>query len=295
MDRYKKTRFIVTLSLAANIALAVMKLIAGVASRSSAMTADGLNSAGDVVNSIIALWGNALSQKPKDDDHPYGHGKAEYIFAGVIGLALLLVAWSTLQNSVQSLMNARHVEHVPILMAVAAATIATKISLAMYSSRTGKSSKNPLLLALAQDHSADVFVTLGTVIGILCSRAGLYWMDGTVGILISAWIARSGVKVLRDSYSVLMDTEAKSSPLISKAEQLIKSIEEIDHIDAIHARPVGSRFAIVIKISVPGAMTVAKSHEITRLIKDPLMEIEEVADVTVHVNPMEEHVGPSVL
>ncbi len=283
-------------SLAANILLAVAKLTIGYAAASSAMTADGFNSAGDCVTSLVMLIGQRISSQPSDEDHPHGHGKAEYIFSGLIAMALLAVAWSTLRNSVQSLMRPQPIEKLPALLLVAALTIATKLALYVYANRVGKLGKNPLILALAADHKSDVFVTSGTAVGVIGSFLGFAFLDGVLGILISAVIAKSGVTLLRGAYRVLMDTNEKAgSPLVEATRATVAGCEGIDHLDAITVRPVGTRFAISVKITVPGAMTVLESHRITRRIKDPLMENPDVADVIVHVNPLEEHEGPSVL
>lgn len=294
MDREKTTRKVGLLGLIANLGLAAIKLAAGMLSGSSAMTADGFNSAGDVFSSAMTLLGNHIAMAPKDEDHPYGHGKAEYIFSAVIGTALLLVAWNTLQSSAQSLLSPSPVGHVPLLLLVASITIAVKTLLAIYCGRAGKRMRNPLVLANAEDHKADIFVTTGTVLGILGNQVGLRWLDGAVGIIVSAWIGLQGARILREAYIVLMDTTSKQCrPILEQARAIVEQESEVDHLDSVRARPVGNRFSVVVKISVPGNMTVHDSHHITLRIKEALMKNPDVADVVIHVNPMEEHTGPS--
>lgn len=295
-ERTRKTRSVASFSLIGNVFLAIIKIASGLFSGSSAMLADGFNSAGDCVSSLTMLLGNRIASKPRDADHPYGHGKAEYIFSGLMGILLLGVAWETLKNAVTSLRNPQPLQYASIVLLVCLITVILKTSLYFYANKVGKQFKNPMTLAMAQDHRSDVFVTCATAIGVIASLLGYPFVDGTVGVLISGIIALSAFGILRDSYRVLMDTTAKaSSPIIEEAQKIMEALPGIDHIDAITATPVGTSYLLVIKISVPGNMTVTESHHLTRQIKDPLMENPDVAEVIVHVNPMEEHIGPSIL
>ena len=296
MDRFDKAKKVGILGVVCNIFLMIIKLIAGYYCKSNAMIADGFNSVGDVFSSVMTLIGNKVASKPKDKDHPYGHGKAEYIFSLIIGIVLVYVSFSTFKSSIESLIQNNIIANAPILFIVAAITIITKLILYIYCNRICKSINNILIEAAAQDHISDVFVSIGTIIGIAGSYLGYFWFDAVVGLLISIYIAKSGIEILKISFKVLMDTaELDTSPIVIEATDIINSFSEIDHIDAITARPVGNRFALVIKISVPGNMTVLNSHHVTKKIKERIMHNPDISDVTIHVNPMEEHIGPSKL
>ena len=294
MNRQQATRRVGLLGLFANLALAVLKLFAGYLCKSSAMIADGFNSAGDVFSSVMTLLGNHIATEPGDEDHPYGHGKAEYIFSAVIGAVLLLVAWNTLTGAVASLSAPSAVDNAAVLLIVAAVTLTVKAALAQYCIRIGKQLKNPLVLANAEDHRSDLFVTLGTVAGIAGNLCGVYWLDGAAGILVSGWIGLQGIRILQSAYIVLMDTTSRQAqPILDQARKIAERTPGVDHVDQVRTRPVGTRFSVVIKISVPGSMTVLESHQITHRIASSLNKNPDVADVVIHVNPLEEHPGPS--
>lgn len=295
MDRHKITRKIATYGLCSNVFLAIIKLAAGLLSNSRAMLADGFNSLGDVFSSVMTFAGNRISSTPKDSDHPYGHGKAEYVFSAIIGVSLLLVAWSTVKGSAESLTNPQPLTNIPLLVGTGVVTIVTKTLLYIQASRKGKTLKSPLIMATSEDHRADVFVTSGTLIGIAGHSMGYKWMDGAVGILISAWIGFAGIKVLLNAYNVLMDSSKQSAPLIQKAKEYILTLNGIEHIDMVNAKPVGTCFLIVVKVTVDGEMNVLTSHRITKNIKEYLLLDEDIADVIVHVNPLQEHAGESKL
>jgi len=284
MDRYKITRKIALLGITANILLLVLKLIVGFISRSQAMMADGFNSAGDVFASAMTYTGNKISERPEDQTHPYGHGKAEYIFSMIISFSLLLVAYKVFSSSLGAVLHRETFLFSWWLVGTAIFTIALKLSLFIYTRKAGQRTDNLLILANSEDHRNDVFVTASTLLGIILGTFGIYWVDGVVGTAISLWIAYTGLKIFRSSYHVLMDRNVDNK----KKDEILAAIgqvEGIDHIDDVIAKPVGVNYIIIVKVSVQGNMTVNKSHSIAARIKERLKGIKKVSDVVVHINP----------
>lgn len=284
MDRFKVTNRVAVLGITANVFLLSIKLTAGFLSRSQAMIADGFNSAGDVFASVMTLVGNSIAKKPEDSDHPYGHGKAEYIFSMIISLSLLLVSVTIFKSSLSSIVKKSSLEVSWFLIAVAVVTIAVKLTLFIYTNRVGKCLENLLVLANSEDHRNDVFVTSGTIFGIIMGYYGFTWVDGAVGICISIWIFYTGIKIFMSSFNVLMDTNINQSFKESTCK-LVESIEGVDHVDSINAKPVGAGFIMIIKVSVDGEMSVNESHKIASEIKARVKDIKDVRDAVVHINP----------
>ncbi len=284
MDRFKLTKRVAVIGIAANLILLVLKLIVGFLSRSQAMIADGFNSAGDVFASVVTLAGNKIASQPEDHDHPYGHGKAEYIFSMIISFSLFLVAYKIFTSSLDSILNHKQFIFSFYLVAVALITIVTKLSLYIYSHNIGKKTYNLMVLANSEDHRNDVFVTSSTLLGIIFGYFGIYWIDGVVGIGISLWIAFSGFRIFLSCYRVLMDTDIDK---VLKADVIkaIESIEGVDHVDRVTAKPVGVSFIIIVKLSVSGNKTVLEGHNIAAEVKEKLKDFNHVSDVIVHVNP----------
>jgi cation diffusion facilitator family transporter len=167
---------------------------------------------------------------------------------------------------------------------VALATIATKLGLYFYTRIYGRKFNSLLILANSEDHRNDVFVTSGTLLGILAAQIGIWWLDGVVGLLISLWIGYTGVRILLAAMGVLMDTAIDSA----MKEHLIADILEIpnvNHIDSISSMPVGARYILIIKVSVPPDLTVVDGHTIAGQIRALLRDHREVADAVVHINP----------
>ncbi|EMS70921.1 cation diffusion facilitator family transporter [Ruminiclostridium cellobioparum] len=284
MDRFKTTKKVAVLGIAANIFLLSIKLAAGFLSRSQAMIADGFNSAGDVFASVMTLVGNSIASRPEDSDHPYGHGKAEYIFSMIISLSLMFISITIFRSALSSIINKAAFETSWFLITVAIVTIAVKLSLFLYTNRVGKVLDNLLVLANSEDHRNDVFVTTGTLLGILMGYFGFNWVDGAVGIGISLWIFYTGIKIFISSFKVLMDTDIDPA-FKANTYALVKGISGVDHIDSINAKPVGAGYILLIKVSVDGEMSVNESHKIASEIKFRVKDIKGVKDAVVHINP----------
>ncbi|MGE4283242.1 MAG: cation diffusion facilitator family transporter [Clostridia bacterium] len=284
MDRFQLTKKIAILGIAANIILLALKLTIGFFSRSQAMIADGFNSAGDVFASIATYAGNKIASQPEDSNHPYGHGKAEYIFSMIISFSLLLVAYKILIDSLNTIIDRKEFVFSWWLIGIAVFTIILKLILFIYTRNAGRREDNLLILANAEDHRNDVFVTSSTLLGIILGSQGIFWLDGVVGIGIALWIALTGIRIFSSSYNVLMDTNIDE--MVKKdIIDTIESITGVEHVDDVTAKPIGLRFIIIVKVSVPGDMTVREGHSIAAQIREKVKSFKDTEDVVVHVNP----------
>lgn len=288
MSRHNKINQVAISGLLGNIVLLIAKIIIGLSTRSQSMLADGLNSAGDVFASTMTYIGNRISQQPEDEDHPYGHGKAEYIFSMIISFSLLMVAFSIFSSALNSFINKTAFTYSIWLVIVAVGTIITKACLYIFSSKVGKQYNSLLAMANAEDHRNDVFITGLTLISIISGFFGIYFIDSIGGMVIAFWIAFSGFKIFTSSYSVLMDTNVDDA-LIDEISEMVDDIEGVDHIDAIHAKPVGLNFLLIVKVSIDAHITVYQGHEIASKVKKLLEQLDNVEEVIVHVNPAQYH------
>lgn len=284
MDRFIVTKRVAVLGIAANIFLLLIKLTAGFLSRSQAMIADGFNSAGDVLASIMTLVGNSIARRPEDSDHPYGHGKAEYIFSMLISVSLIFVSVTIFKSALKSIINRATFQASWFLIVVAVITIIVKLTLFLYTNKIGKVLENLLVLANSEDHRNDVFVTSGTIFGIIMGYYGITWVDGAVGICISIWIFYTGIKIFISAFNVLMDTNM-NQVFMESTYKIVECINGVNHIDSINAKPVGAGFIMIIKVSVDGEMSVNESHKIASEIKVKVKDLKDVKDAVVHINP----------
>lgn len=284
-EKNKSIRNVSAAGIIFNIFLLLIKIVIGIISKSQAMIADGINSAGDIFASLMSYIGNKISAIPNDDNHPYGHGKAEYIFSFVISTTMIAVSLMMLKNSIFSIVNKNVLNFSYTLVFVCFITILVKLFLYIYSRSVYNKNKSILVKASLEDHRNDMIITGGTLIGIFCSYKGLYFVDGVVGSLISIWIASVGIKLAKNSYEILMDTDLSDK----QKEDIIKiseDFEEVIHVDSVRAKPTGDKYIVILKISMDGNLTLSKSHKISGMIKERLLkELNYLCDVIIHVNP----------
>ena len=284
-ERNKLTKKVGILGIIGNLFLFIIKIIVGLMSHSRAMIADSLNSAGDVFASFMTWLGNKISSVPNDDDHNYGHGKAEYIFTMLIGISMMIVALKLFYDSFMSIVNDDIVIFSWNLLITSIVTIIVKLFLYFYSKKKYLKCHNLLIKSNMLDHRNDIFLTSLTILSIIFSFLGVYVIDGIVGILISNWILVTGIKLYRESYNILMDQaiDKKSQKMILS---VIKKNKTIKRIGNIYSIPVGYKYIIIISIFVDGKMSTVKSHEITDKIESEIIEkVDKVGNVIVHVEP----------
>lgn len=283
--RDKNIKKVSVLGICANIFLLVIKGIIGFISNSQAMIADSLNSAGDIFASFMSFIGAKISSKPCDEDHPYGHGKAEYVFSFVISMSMIVASIIMIKHSTESIILKKQLEFSYLLLIICAVTILVKFILFLYTNKKNKETNSILIKASCEDHRNDMFVTTGTLIGIISSYFGLYFVDGIVGILISLWIIFVGIKLLRESYTVLMDTSLDDSKF-SEIIKFVECDERVLHVDEALSKPVGNRHIIILKVSMDGDLSLEKAHNIGGKIKEELInKFDYICDVIIHINP----------
>lgn len=267
-----------------NIFLLIIKATIGFLSHSQAMIADSVNSASDILASLMTFIGNKISSEPKDNDHNFGHGKAEYIFSLFISITMILASAKLLMDSFFSLIKHSIFNFSPFLVIVCVITIITKFFLYMYTKKLYKKYDNILLKSNYKDHKNDCIVTTFTLISIIFGFYGIYWIDGVVGIGISIWILITGIEIFFESYNVLMDIslDEKTKNTILN---LAKSHPDIKNCYNLYSSPVGYKYFVVFTIAVDGDMSTYASHTLANHLEKDVEKLEKIYKAVVHVHP----------
>jgi len=283
MDRYSDTRKVSILGIIANLFLFIIKITVALTSRSQGLLADAINSGTDIFTSAMTYIGNKLASKPRDKEHPYGHGKVEYVFSLIISITMIILSYKTLLNSYVAIVSKKELIFSFYLIIVCVITIIVKLFLYIYTTKMGKKYENLLISAASEDHRNDIFLSLATLIGIVCSKYGLYFIDGIVGAIISIWIAYVAVKLFLSAYYVLIDTDINDS----LKEKIIKVINECNNctLDSIKSSPVGVNYILLMEISVDEDISLEEAHSIAENIKKEVCKVEKIVDAIIHVNP----------
>lgn len=278
-------------SLLVNALLTVAKGAVGLTTGSRALFADAVHSAADLVGSLAVMIGLQVARKPPDEDHPYGHGKAELISSGVVATLLVAAAIDVGFNSIHSLWQPPTQPHL-ISAYTALVAIVVKEFMYQYNFRLGKRLNSHSLIASAMDHRSDVFSSIAALIGIVLSLAGLWlhvdWlrkMDSVAGAVVALLVLRIGFEIARDSVNLLMDRVVQGE-FISEYEQTILNVSGVKRIDELRVRDHGRYLIVDVKIGVDATISVAAGHNIAVQVKNRLMrQFPLVHDVLVHVNP----------
>lgn len=284
-ERFKSTRKASILGIVGNIILLIIKGFVGFITGSQAMIADAINSASDIFASLMTFIGNKISSIPKDENHNFGHGKAEYLFSLFISLVMILVATKSLVNSLFSLIQGNTFSFSYVLIVVCIITIVAKFSLYIYTKSIAKKFNNILLDANYKDHRNDCLVTTGTLIACLGALYNVFWLDSVVGIFIAIWILYTGIKIFIESYNVLMDIslDSTNNEIILN---ITKKFDEIKSVESIYSIPSGYKYIIFVTIYVDGNLSTFDSHKIADNLEIELKNLNNISDAIVHVNPI---------
>ncbi len=286
-ERFKVTKKVGMYGMIGNIFLLALKAIVGFTSKSQAMIADCINSAGDIFASLMTAIGNKIASEPRDEDHNFGHGKAEYIFSLFIAISMVVVSIKTIIDSVIAIFKGNKIIFSWWLVVVCIITIITKLFLFLYTRLMYKKYNNILLEASMEDHRNDCVITTFSLISILLSLKGINWFDSIVGIGISAWICKTGIGIFIESYNILMDrsVDENTKDIIFN---LVHTYKEVKSINGISSAPVGYQYVIFLTIAVDGNMTTYESHKLADRLELDISKLDRIYRAIVHVEPFEE-------
>ncbi|MDF2717553.1 MAG: cation transporter [Paenibacillus sp.] len=291
-QRFEKAQFAAWVGIIGNIALAVMKGIVGWLSGSKALLADAANSASDVAGSAAVLIGLKAAKRPPDEDHPYGHGKAESVSAVIVSVLLLLVGLEIGYNSVKSIFGGVGEAPKEFALVAIGISIVVKEFLFQYNFRLGKKLSSHALIASAWDHRTDVMSSVAVLIGVGGAVLGgytnqpmLFYLDPVAGLFVAFLVLRMGYKLVKESIHTTIDHVLHQE----ETEELLETALRVKGVIAVNdlrAREHGHYVIVDIKISVNPKITVIEGHDIGKSVKHQLLtKFSHVSDVFVHVNP----------
>ncbi|MEF2246127.1 cation diffusion facilitator family transporter [Paenibacillus sp. IITD108] len=273
-------------SIGSYLGLTAIKLIAGYWFVSSALVADGYNNLTDIVASVAVLIGLRISQKPPDQDHPYGHFRAETIAALIASFIMASVGIQVLISAVKSLFDT--VERTPnLLAAVVAGFSALCMGLVyVYNSRLAKKIGSQALHAAAKDNLSDALVSVGAAIGIIGAQFGLPWLDPVAALAVGIIICKTAWDIFYSCTHALTDGFNKEE--LSSLSVTIAKTEGVKKIKDIKARIHGSKVLLDVIVLVDSDLSLKESHRICDEIERRMRRKHNIMSVHVHVEPLEE-------
>ncbi len=284
LDRSRAVRRVLAGLLVANIAVLVAKATIGMLAGSLAVIGDAVHSSVDAVYNVLGLVVVRVAAREPDEDHPYGHGKFETLGALGIVVFLSVTCFELVRSAIGHLLSGGHAIQVSDLgLALLVATLLTNIFVAWYENARGHELSSELLIADAAHTRADVFITIGVLIGVLFARRGATWVDPAIAIVIALLIVRVAYQILSRAVPVLVDERAIPAPTIRQTAQAVEGVRSAYGIRSRGAN-AGARYAEV-TIAVDPAANVADAHAIADAVEARLKKDLELEAVTVHVEP----------
>ncbi len=273
-----------------NIFLVIMKIISGIIFNSVSLIADGIHSISDLLSDVFVILGIRHSVKPADDDHPFGHGKFEYVLSFILGLSIITIAYNLAKSVIE---NYNEAPLIPsrISLLVVVVVVALKLVLARYLIKKGEELDSEIISASGKESLTDVFSSIIVFVGIISVLLGestgnniLLKGDKIASIIIALFIIRIGISIILNSIRSLQGTAVKKE-INEKYREIIKEVTgviDVDHLDMI---TYGPYYQALVDIKVDGNITVTEGHDIAEKVCERLNSDEKICHVIVHVNP----------
>ena len=286
--RNKAGKKAATVAIIANCFLTVFNIAIGMIAGSYALISEGAHTLSDVITSIIAYLGFKIGQKPADDEHPIGHGRAEAISGLVIVIFLVLVSYEIMLGAIEKLINPSTIT-VPETIAAIMAVFGIIINFAVseYIIRIGKQINSPAIVADGKHQKTDIFASIAVLAGVIASNLGFPIIDPLVGLIIGFFILKTAYEIGKENIDNIMG-KVPSKELISEIEKVANnSTPKAQNAHEIKVDYLGSYATVTLHINLPGDMTVEESHEISHQVQNKLVsEIDVIRGVTVHACPI---------
>lgn len=268
-----------------NIFLCIIKLFAGLLTSSISIMADALNNLSDAGSSIVTFIGFKLASKPADNEHPYGHGRYEYISGLIIAAVILIMGFELLKSSVDKIIHPEAIEFSLASAVILAVSILVKLWLNLFNRKLGRQIDSSAMMATAADSLNDCIATAVVLIALIVNMAAGINIDGYAGVLVALFVIWAGFNTARDTIEPLLG-QAPDPAFVKSIEQQVLSHKGIIGIHDMIVHDYGpGRIIVSLHAEIPCDMNVMEAHDI---IDNAEAEIKEKfnCDISIHMDPI---------
>ncbi|WP_294389228.1 cation diffusion facilitator family transporter [uncultured Clostridium sp.] len=285
-NRYDESNKVTLITILLNIGLTILKILAGILGNSTAIIADGLHSASDIITSIGILIGNKISRKPRDDEHQYGHEKAESLVSFILAAVLIIVALKIGYDGVKELFNINDIlipNALPLIVALI--SIGVKEYQYQITIRVAKRINSSSLKADAWHHRSDALSSIAAFVGIGGAMLGFKILDPIASIIVAIVVVKVGANILKSACNELMDSSISKQD-ICEIESLVDKDDEIYGIKDFKSRKYGSVAYIDMSILIDNKKTLEEAHDIAdNLEKIIISNLGYIKEINIHTEP----------
>ena len=276
------------MGIALNFLLFVFKSLAGVISGSIAITADAFNNLSDAGSSVVTLLGFKLAAQKPDRDHPFGHGRMEYISGLVVSMVILLMGFELIKTSVQKILAPEPVLFRPVILLILIASVGVKFYMAAYNRAIGKRIGSSAMIATAADSLSDCLATLAALLSTVVGHFFSVSIDGWCGVVVACFILWAGINAVKETIDPLLG-QPPTQEFVGEVERRVLCHEEITGIHdlIVHDYGPGRRFiSLHAEVSADGDMRAL--HDVIDTAERELCE-EMGCLATIHMDPLEQN------
>lgn len=269
-----------------NIILFSLKIFIGIFSNSLSIIADAFNSLSDCISSLISIIAIKISNKPADKEHPFGHGRAEYLASLVVAFFIALLAWEFLKTSIQKILHPENLSTNMLIYIIMIINISLKFCIAKYNKYNGEKISSKVLIATSKDAFNDCIITLITLIVLIIYAFFNINIDGYAGIFLTIVLFKAAFEIAQDTISVLLG-EVPDIEFTSKLKKTILNYEGILGVHDLIIHNYGEAYTLAtIHAEVSCKEDILKSHELIDKIEK---EISDKFDIhlTIHMDPID--------
>ncbi|MBE6053292.1 MAG: cation transporter [Clostridium sartagoforme] len=281
---YKKVKKILLVLLAANLFVAISKIVVGLFINSSSIMADGFHSISDSASNIVGIIGISLASKPKDTEHPYGHKKFESISSIIIGLMLLILGFNVIKTSISKLFVPDTLNITIESLVIILITLIINIFVAIYENNQGRKLNSQLLIADSLHTKSDIFVSIGVLAALISVRLGLPpIIDTLTSFIVSFFILHASYEIIKDNISSLTDKTMVDENVIT---DILKEFNAIKDVHNIRSRGHNDYIFLDMHIKVDSNLNVDEAHTLVHEIEKTLnTKLNKKVDLIIHVEP----------
>ena len=269
-----------------NVLLFVFKLIASILTSSIAIAADALNNLSDAGSSIITFIGFRLAGKPADNDHPFGHGRAEYICAVVVAMLILFMGYELCKTSVGKIVNPQSTSIDTVSVVILALAVLVKGGMYLFNRYVGKAIDSQPILATSKDSLSDAAATTAVLIGLAIEAMFDINVDGYTGLLVSGFILYAGIGAIKDAMTPLLGS-TPDKKLVTDIRDTVMAHQEIVGIHDMIIHNYGpTRFMMSLHAEVPCDCDILRIHDTIDIIEREIAS-KFNCDAVIHMDPIE--------
>ncbi|WP_405293213.1 cation diffusion facilitator family transporter [Methanobrevibacter sp.] len=271
----------------ANCILTVLNIIVGLMSGSYALVSEGAHTLSDVATSVIALLGFRAGQKPADEEHPLGHGRAEAISGLIIVLFLAMVSYEIITGAINKVIHPELITVPDTLAAIMAVFgIFVNFSISEYIIKIGKEIKSPAIVADGKHQRTDIFSSVAILFGVIISNAGYPILDPIIGFVIGLIILKTAYEIGKENIDNIMG-KVPSHDIENKVRRIVNKTPKAQQAHNIKVDYLGSYATVYLHVQMDGNLTLNETHEIVHEVEDNILKkIPEVKYVMVHACPI---------